>query len=104
MAGAMEAMFKAIASLSLKNSSRYFSFLFCPNHLLKKFQMISYQAKIIAEICIQYVKLKLKHLHSRNTTFLQNKFKNQGSTPLITGVKKASGFKSCQWSISSSWL
>lgn len=68
----------------------------------KSFKCFRTKLKLLHKFA--YVKLTLKYLHSCNTTFLQNKFKNQGSTPLITGVKKVSGFKSCQWSISSSWL
>ena len=49
---------------------------------------------MIAEICMRHAKICVTQLCYKTT--LQNSFKNQQLIPLIIGVKKASGFKSCQ--------
>ena len=49
---------------------------------------------MIAEICMRHAKICVTQLCYKTT--LPNSFKNQRLILLMIGVKKASGFKSCQ--------
>ena len=65
------------------------------DYLLENFYMISCQVSMIAEICICHARNNCETVLRYKTT-LQNSFKNQRLIPLTIGVKKNSGFKSCQ--------
>ena len=56
--------------------------------------LVSCQVSMIAEICIRHVKICVTEL--RHKTTLRDSSENQRLLPLIIGVKKALGFKSCQ--------
>lgn len=61
---------------------------------MEHFHLILRQVSIIAEICIRHTKICVTEL--RHKTNLQNSSENQQLLPLIIGIKKALGFKSCE--------
>ena len=64
-------------------------------NFLENFHLISCQVSTIAEICICHANNNCETVLRYKTT-IQNSFKNQRLIPLTIGVKKGSGFKSCQ--------